>query len=266
MSLINVPGAASRFLEKKVGRFTLCAGLAAGMVAALSLGTANVASAATVPAVHQPAKGGGFGWGGPRSRRGHGFGGGAIGTVASLPLSTTAPTSFTITTGSSSSPATVTVDVSTRTTFKDPGVSSPGLANLAVGDQVQVVGTQAGTGTVDATAVSIPSARDLGTVASVPLSTTAPTSFTITTGSSSSPTTVTVDVSTTTTFKDPGVSSPGLANLAVGDKVQVVGTQAGTGTVDATSVGLGSSAGGPWGGGGFGGGFGGGGRHHHGGR
>jgi hypothetical protein len=48
--------------------------------------------------------------------------------------------------------------------------------------------------------------------------------------------TVTVDVSSSTKYKESGVSSPTLSNVAVGDRALVVGTQAGANVVDATSV------------------------------
>ncbi|HYA45150.1 MAG TPA: DUF5666 domain-containing protein [Acidimicrobiales bacterium] len=47
-------------------------------------------------------------------------------------------------------------------------------------------------------------------------------------------TTVTVDTSSTTAYR--GVSPPSFSGLAVGDRVQVSGTQAGTDTVSATLV------------------------------
>jgi len=47
---------------------------------------------------------------------------------------------------------------------------------------------------------------------------------------------VTVNVATTTTLNEPGVSSPSLGAILAGDQVQVSGTQAGTNTVNATSV------------------------------
>ncbi|MGA3221040.1 MAG: hypothetical protein ABSE77_18520, partial [Acidimicrobiales bacterium] len=75
-----------------------------------------------------------------------------------------------------------------------------------------------------------------GVVATVPApGTSAPTMFTITTGDPS--TTVDVDVSATTTFWEPGQSSPGLGGIMVGDQVVIIGTDDGTDTtIDATSV------------------------------
>jgi hypothetical protein len=48
-------------------------------------------------------------------------------------------------------------------------------------------------------------------------------------------TTVTVDVTSSTTYKDAGVASPTIADVTVGERVAVQGTTA-SGTVTATSV------------------------------
>ena len=152
----------------------------------------------------------GPGWGGSHFRHRYGS---VTGTVATLP-GTTLPTTFTITvstptrralplrtTLSTLTPAltgtatteTVTVDVSATTTVHEPGVASPSWSDLALGDRVVVVGTQAGTGTVGAVSVVVPLALESGTVASLP-GATLPTTFTITTGRAPTVTTVTVDV------------------------------------------------------------------------
>jgi len=73
------------------------------------------------------------------------------------------------------------------------------------------------------------------------------TSFTTTTHGGS---TVTVDVTATTTYRDEGVSSPSLATVTVGEKVAVFGTEI-AGNVTATSVAIGVPRG-PGGPGGFG--------------
>ena len=73
-----------------------------------------------------------------------------------------------------------------------------------------------------------------GTVATVGAN-----SFTVTTRSGS---TLTVDVTDATTYRDPGVTSPSFANVKVGETVVVFGTET-SGTVAATSVGIGTSAG-----------------------
>jgi hypothetical protein len=63
--------------------------------------------------------------------------------------------------------------------------------------------------------------------------------FTITTKAGS---TVTVDVGSSTTYMDQGVTSPTFANVTVGETVAVFGTEA-SGTVTATSVGIGTPPG-----------------------
>ena len=140
---------------------------------------------------------------------------------------TTSP-SFTITTGDPST--TVTVDRAANITYREPGFSSPGLANIMVGDHVLVSGTQDGAGTVTATSVYLPPGMDAGTVL-----TTSP-SFTITTGDPS--TTVTVTPAANITYREPGFSSPGVDNIDIGDRVIVFGTQEGADAVTATSIDL----------------------------
>lgn len=166
-------------------------------------------------------------------------------TAATVPLAVGA---FTIaTTGWKST--NVTIEVFSATTFREPGQISPGLSDIRAGDQVIVRGTQGGGGIVDATLIQVPLVTDLGTVATLPGSTTVfPTSFTITTAGKAS-TTVTVDVSSTTAFREPGQSSPSVGNIAVSDRVLVVGTQEGAATVGATAVLIlpaGSGHGSPW--------------------
>jgi preprotein translocase subunit YajC len=172
-----------------------------------------------------------------------------MGTVASVGDGT-----FTLTTRDST---TVTVNVSATTTYRDPSVTSPTLANLTVGEHVAVFGTDA-SNVVTATSVAIgdppggggggpggpggsggsPPAA-MGTVASVGDGT-----FTLTTRDS---TTVTVNVSATTTYRDPSVTSPTLANVTVGEHVAVFGTDA-SNVVTATSVAIGDPPGGGGGG------------------
>jgi hypothetical protein len=151
------------------------------------------------------------------------------GTVAST-------TPFTITTADpgAHASATVTVNLSSTITYREPGFSSPGLGNIMVGDRVWVSGTQDGTDMVNATSIILPPAMEFGTVATAPSSPTA-TSFTITTAAKTSAT-ITVNVSGTTTYRDPGVSSPTLVDVVASAHVIVVGTQDGTGSVNATSV------------------------------
>jgi hypothetical protein len=64
---------------------------------------------------------------------------------------------------------------------------------------------------------------------------------------------VTVDVGSTTTYFDPGVSSPTIADVKVGEHVAVFGTES-SGTVTATQVAVGNPPAGQGGPGGVGGG------------
>ena len=84
----------------------------------------------------------------------------------------------------------------------------------------------------------------VGTVQSVGADT-----FTLTTRDS---TTVTVDVTSATTYFDPGITSPTMANVTVGERVAVFGTSGSgsSGTVTATQVAIGVPNGGPGGPGG----------------
>jgi uncharacterized protein (UPF0261 family) len=68
--------------------------------------------------------------------------------------------------------------------------------------------------------------------------------FTIT---SQGGTTVTVDVGSSTTYRDPGVTSPTIANVTVGEHVAVFGTDT-SNTVTATSVAIGTPPSGGMGG------------------
>ncbi len=143
---------------------------------------------------------------------------------------------------------TVTVNVGSTTTYRDPSVTSPTLANVTVGEHVAVFGTDT-SNVVTATSVAIgdpPSGGKgapggpggpggsppaaMGTVASVGADT-----FTLTTQDK---TTVTVNVGSTTTYRDPSVTSPTLANVTVGEHVAVFGTDT-SNVVTATSVAIG---------------------------
>ncbi len=139
----------------------------------------------------------------------------------------------------------MTVNVGSSTTYVDPGVSSPTLANVTVGEHVAVVGTES-SGTVTATRVLIgmppmggrgaggfgpdgpggpPTA--VGTVKSVGNDT-----FTLTSPSVS---TLTVNVGSSTTYVDRSASSPTFADVTVGEHVAVIGTES-SDTVTATKV------------------------------
>jgi endonuclease YncB( thermonuclease family) len=169
----------------------------------------------------------------------------AVGTVASVGAGT-----FTLTTQDNT---TVTVNVGTTTTYRDAGVTAPTLANVTVGEHVAVFGTDTAN-VVTGTSVAIgdppgggpgghgpggsPPAA-VGTVASVGTGT-----FTLTTQDN---TTVTVNVGTTTTYRDAGVTTPTLANVTVGEHVAVFGTDTAN-VVTATGVAIGDPpSGGPGG-------------------
>ena len=204
--------------------------------------------------------------GGPKGHRGSGgyggpggFGGdrpAAAGTVGVVGTNT-----FTVRGHNGS---TTTVDVNSSTTYKDPGVTSPSLSDVKAGEIVAVAGSSS-SGTVHATSVMIggpggpggfggfhrfgggtpPAAA--GTVGNVRTNT-----FTV---KGHNGTTTTVDVNSSTTYKDDGVTHPTLSNLKAGDFVVVTGSSS-SGTVHATSVAIGGPAG-PGGGYGGPGGFGG---------
>ena len=128
---------------------------------------------------------------------------------------------------------TIVANVFGTTVYKDPGVSNPSLSDVKVGDLVLVRGTQAGlvSGalTIDATLVFIPLVSHVGMVGNLSVG-----GFTLTSASSTVP--VTVDVTSTTRYKVPGVRSASIANLANGDMARVVGNQEGTGTISAILV------------------------------
>jgi len=237
----------------KLMRLAACAGVVVGTAALTALGAVPAAGAAAVPAGDHNNGAGptglGGGWG-----RGHGQ---TVwsGTVDQTPSS--GATSFVLDVkgwaiSSSSTPTTaaVTVNVTSSTTFTEPGVASPGITGLLAGDQVMVSGDQAGTNAVTATKVVVPMVHELGIVASAPTATSFPASFTMdpglglmrplsastTTGASTATVAVTVNVFATTNFTGGSSTTPGLAGLAQGDRVFVVGDQAGANTVNATSV------------------------------
>ncbi len=214
---------------------------AAAIALGLAVGGGAVANAASTPSASNsssPTAGPGrppFPGGSPPA---------AMGTVASVGSNT-----FTITTKDDT---TVTVNVSSTTTYRDAGESSPTLADVTVGQHVAVFGTET-SDVVTAASVAIgnppggggkgvpgefpggsPPAA-MGTVASVGSNT-----FTITTKDD---TTVTVNVSSTTTYRDAGESSPTLADVTVGQHVAVFGTET-SDVVTAASVAIGNPPGG----------------------
>lgn len=149
------------------------------------------------------------------------------GTVSSAPSSATG--SFTLLAHGGT---TWTVDLSTSTTYAEPGVSSLGYSSVAVGDEAAVDGTSAGSDTVDATSVwLVQRPVVVGTVATAPSGATG--SFTVTAHGG---TTWTVDLTGSTSYTERGVASPTYSSVAVGDGVVVFGSSTGTDTVSASAV------------------------------
>jgi hypothetical protein len=179
--------------------------------------------------------------------RGHHSPPAAAGTVESVTAgSGSTPDSFTV---KGHDGTTVTVDVSSSTTYKDQGVASPSFANVTTGEMVSVEGTTA-SGVVTASSVFIGFGGGLFGHGTPPAA--AGTVESVTAGSGSTPdsftvkghdgTTVTVDVSSSTTYKDQGVASPSFANVTTGEMVSVEGTTA-SGVVTASSVFIGFAGG-----------------------
>ena len=237
------PAPARRWAERS--RLTKSAA-ALAVVLMAGAGTTAVAQAATTS--HSPKTvasapaGQRRGQPGPGGMWGHGTPPAAAGTVESVGTGT-----FTL---QGRDGTTVTVDVTSSTTYKDQKATSPSFANVTVGEMVSVQGTTA-SGVVTATSVTIGSGSGgfgggfghgtppaaAGTVESVGTGT-----FTL---QGRDGTTVTVDVTSSTTYKDQKATSPSFANVTVGEMVSVQGTTA-SGVVTATSVTIGFG-GGMWG-------------------
>jgi hypothetical protein len=200
-----------RAVLKRAVRLAVCLGLAA----ALPLASSGVASAA--PKGGHGAHGAPSGQAGSsgQSRR-HAF----TGTVSSP----TTSGGFTLL---SAKGVTLTVEVSSATVYREPGARSGAQPEVLAGDKVRVVGTEPTPGTLDATLVLVPLVRAAGTVASVGTG-----SFVLTLTAS----TLTVNVTSATVYREPTVHQASFANVLAGEKVAVTGTQAGTGTIDATTV------------------------------
>jgi len=236
-------GRRARHGARIAGVSAVALGLTLG-IGAIAGATTSAGSTGTPPAGHAPHGALSFGGKAPA----------ASGKVATIGTDTFTLTGF--------SGATTTVDVSSSTTYTDPGVTSATFADLKTGDLVAVVGTLS-SGTVTATAVYLvgPGAfgghrgpggpggfagagRAGGAVgrptASGKVTSVGTDSFTITGPKSS---VLTVDVSGSTTYSDPGVTSPSFSNVKVGEQVAVVGTKT-SDTVAATKVLIGR-AGGP---------------------
>ena len=155
-----VPSSAPARRWAKRSKFTKSAA-AAAVVLMAGAGTVAVAQAATTgsatsskTAAASSLAGHRRGHPGPRGMWGHGTPPAAAGTVASVGTGT-----FTL---NARDGTTVTVDVTSSTTYKDPAVTSPSLADVTVGEMVSVEGTTA-SGIVTATSVLIGSGFGGGT-------------------------------------------------------------------------------------------------------
>jgi hypothetical protein len=136
----SLPSHTTRLVRRRAIRIASTAGLALG----LSAGVAAAAGASTAgtTTAHSAASGQHHAHG----TTANGGSAAAVGTVASVGTD-----SFTLTTKAG---ATVTVDVTSSTSYKDQGVTSPSLADVTVGETVAAFGTES-SGTVTATSVSI---------------------------------------------------------------------------------------------------------------
>ena len=143
---------------------------------------------------------------------------------------------------------TVTVEVTSSTTFTDPAVTTPSFADVCVGGHVKVQGTFAA-GTLTAAAVAVlppPAVHAQGIVTTVGGVAVAGTCGTATVNGTVAFTLAsvgrwaigTVDVNSTTTFTDTAIVAPAMpsfADLCVGSRVQALGVVV-AGTLTATSV------------------------------
>jgi hypothetical protein len=139
-----------------------------------------------------------------------------------------------------------TVDVTPSTTFIEPGVSTPSFANLCVGDVVGAVGSVSNDIVTASKVYVFPPKTPpvphgtFGTVTTVNDTTVAGTcgtaaatgTFTVAAWRSS---VTTVDVTSSTTFNEPGQSDPSFADVCVGEAVGAIGSVTGD-TVTATKV------------------------------
>ncbi len=145
--------------------------------------------------------------------------------------------SFTVLDRSSKS---YTVDVTGTTIYREHNASAPGIGDIKVGTFVDVLGSVTGT-TVMATAVRIeahePHSAPFRPMGALPdavgkVTSVGTTSFTIEDRTGKS---MTVDVTGTTTYEEPGATSPSIGDIKVGDFAAVSGTVTGS-TVVATNV------------------------------
>lgn len=120
-----------------------------------------------------------------------------------------------------------TLTLTGSTTYTEAG-ATVSISALTVGDRISAQGTVDSAGSFTATSVTIAPASVQGTVASKTTTT-----IVVTTTSGK---TVTVDVSSATKYTVRGVSSPTLANIAVGDRIAAEGTLNSNGSIAATVV------------------------------
>jgi len=246
----------------------------AGLACALSASLAVAAGATTVvrPADHHhPGSGAG-----PHRGRDHGaHGRGLAGTVTGI---ATNGSSFTLSTGQHGL-VQITVDVTSTTTFTEPGsTGAVSIANLATGDRVVVTGSMTATNTATATAVWLRAAQGASTASSAvtvrgTVSSVTTSGFTLVTDKQAL-VQITVTVTSSTTYSSEGdqprpffpVGPPttppsavssiatssttsgstaplSLLSIATGDRVTVRGTVSAPNTLTATSVGIHSTGG-----------------------
>lgn len=248
---LEEPGRRGR-LSSRRARFGVIAGLVVIVFGGGAFGIAQALSSNAAPAPSSAAPASSS----PRTAPSGGpFGGRSAAPVAFGTVSSVGANSFVL---AARGAGDVTVDVSSSTTFVDGSVAHPSIANVSVGSAVAVSGSKSGD-VVHATQVMLGGARRggfgggrpavSGTVKSVDAN-----SFVVTSRSGGS---VSVTVSSSTTYRDFSTSGASFSDLKAGVGVAVVGSTSTSGAVSATSVTIlpaGFSGGGT--GGGFGGGAG----------
>jgi len=265
-------GRARAFLNCRAARLVLSLGMAASLAATLPATAAGTAYAAPVTANHHGGGGGGGnnhgtgvgnrGSGGP----GWGLGGHRDRRVSvSGTVSNWSTGGFTLTSNS----FTITVNVTDKTLYVEPGQtvpgqSSPGINGVMNGDHVTVTGAPSGPSTLKASVVKVPLDDYTGTVQDLSpptfqLVVTAhlwgrsdesadgswgrlPPRWGVVAPTTETSTATTIDVTTftgtgATQYWEPGQSgAPGIGGLTNGDTVRVVGVQQGTDAMNALYV------------------------------
>ena len=159
-------------------------------------------------------------------------------------VSATTSTTVTVTLPGGSSQ---TLTTTSATTYSQGGAAASRSA-LVAGVRISAQGTLDSSGSFTATSIAIAPSTVVGTVASKTAST-----IVVTTSDGK---TVTVNVTSSTTYSVRGVSAATLANVAVGDRIAAEGSLASNGSLNATMVQSAVNDQPGFGGGGFGGGFG----------